>query len=55
MNPTMNRSTLARAAAVSLAASTLAPLAHAGELFLLGLVPQAYADDCSEDGKVVVG
>lgn len=52
---TMTRPTLARAAFVSLAAASLAPLAHAGELFLLGLVPQAYADDCSEDGRVVVG
>jgi len=55
MNRSMNRSTLAHAACASLFASSLAPIAQAAELFLLGLVPQAYADDCSEDGKVVVG
>lgn len=55
MNMTMIRSALADTACASLIALALAPAAHAGELFLLGLVPQAYADDCSEDGRVVVG
>jgi len=55
MNTMMNRSTLASSVSVSLAVLALVPTARAGELFLLGLVPQAYADDCSEDGKVVVG
>ena len=41
--------------ALAIAAAGIAPCASAGELFLLGLVPQAYADDCSEDGRVVVG
>ena len=46
---------LAACAAVAAATWTCTPPAHCGELFLLGLVPQAYADDCSEDGRVVIG
>lgn len=45
-------------ASVLLAASTavaVSPSAHAGELFLLGLVSQSYASDVSDDGRVVAG
>ena len=48
-----------RHASLLLAASTLPALAcatvHAGELFLLGLVPQSFAIDASDDGRTVVG
>ena len=48
----MNRVVLPLAACASIAASTVV---HAGELFLLGLVPYSYAEQPSADGRVVVG
>ena len=48
--------TLASTALASLLLSgSIAANASAGELFLLGLVPQSYADDVSDDGRVVAG
>lgn len=46
-----------RTLSIFLAASTLSggACAHAGELFLLGLVPYSYAEQPSADGRVVVG
>jgi uncharacterized membrane protein len=49
------RTAFARVTLACAAVASLSNTASAGELFLLGLVPQAYADDCSEDGRVVVG
>jgi len=36
-------------------AALAADSAHAAQLFLLGAVPQSWAEDCSSDGTVVVG
>jgi len=51
MNRTLSASVLLAASFSPCLAST----AHAGELFLLGLVPFSYATDASDDGRVVVG
>ena len=55
MNSDTTGPTTIRIATLALATLATSAAAHAGELFLLGLVPQAYANDCSEDGRVVVG
>ncbi|MEY3142746.1 MAG: hypothetical protein RLY21_1239 [Planctomycetota bacterium] len=51
----MIRSTSACLLLATSASLLSATAADAGELFLLGLVPQSYATDASDDGRVVAG
>ena len=51
----MNRSSSACLLLAASASLLSVSTADAGELFLLGLVPQSYATDASDDGRVVVG
>jgi hypothetical protein len=53
MNIRRSTSRLTLAATTALVAGS--SCAHAGELFLLGLVPYSYAEQPSADGRIVVG